>query len=215
MCNGPSTPGLDISASSMPAWQQTPSPSTPSNVVCAMHQNGPVLPTAALHAPAGLQVQPLLLRKAAVFVTRILVVFGISEASPGGIGFGREGSSSSSGAGDGSAPILDAFAAFRDTVRGLAREQPASGAILQACDRCAPCPGPRVHARPALRDTVQQVHAAGKLSCRPATGVPLLPGHVGEVEVAQTEVSAGWSLELSCAVAGLSVLQPVRCEVVD
>ena len=133
--------------------------------------------TAALHALAGLQAQPLLLRKAAVFVTRILFVFGISEASPGGIGFGGESSSSSSGGGDGSAPILDAFAAFRDTVRGLAREPPASGGILQACDRWAPV-GPRcMHAQLAGTVTLcSRCTLLARLSGRPMTGVPLLPG---------------------------------------
>eukprot|EP00891_Asterochloris_glomerata_P005537 jgi/Astpho2/5537/e_gw1.00079.20.1_t len=110
------------------------------NKYLAEHKAGPG------GAQPGLQPQPLLLRKAAVFVTRILVVFGISEASPGGIGFGGEGSSSSS-TDDGSAPLLDVFAAFRDTVRGLAREQPASGAILQACDRCAPAGPGCMHAQ--------------------------------------------------------------------
>ena len=165
-----------------------------------MHRAGQSHLTAALHASAGLQAQPLLLRKAAVFVTRILVVFGISEASPGGIGFGGEGSTSSSGAGDGSAPILDAFAAFRDTVRGLAREQPASGAILQACDRCAPARPRCMHAQ--LSETLCiRCKLLVKPSCRPATGVPLLPGSRVRSCTAWTEVSAGLSLECSCTVA--------------
>ena len=164
-----SPPGLEVSTSSVPKWQHLRCPAL-RQTSCALHRPDQSHLTAALHAPAGLQPQPLLLRKAAVFVTRILVVFGISEASPGGIGFGGEGSSSSS-TDDGSAPLLDVFAAFRDTVRGLAREQPASGAILQACDRCAPAGPGWGSVQPGL-SSLQSC----PLSCPSSAAAPWLAG---------------------------------------
>ena len=83
---------------------------------------------------AGPPAQPLLVRKAAAYVTRILTVFGISTAAPDQVGFGGEASAAVS-AGEGAAKYLDAFALFRDTVRGMAKAGKSSGDMLAACDR--------------------------------------------------------------------------------
>lgn len=82
----------------------------------------------------GPPAQPLLVRKAAAYVTRILTVFGISTAAPDELGFGGEASATVA-AGEGAAKYLDAFALFRDTVRGMAKAGNSSGDILAACDR--------------------------------------------------------------------------------
>lgn len=74
------------------------------------------------------------MRKAAAYVTRILTVFGISTAAPDQLGFGGEASASVA-AGEGAAKYLDAFALFRDTVRGMAKGGKSSQDILAACDR--------------------------------------------------------------------------------
>ncbi|KAK9817180.1 hypothetical protein WJX72_010713 [[Myrmecia] bisecta] len=84
---------------------------------------------------AGGTAQPLLLRKAAAYVTRILSVFGLSSASADGLGFGASEAAGAAGASSSeSAQYLDAFAAFRDGVRQMAREAKHQG-ILAACDR--------------------------------------------------------------------------------
>ena len=76
--------------------------------------------------------QPLLLRKATAFVTRILSVFGIVPAPSDSPGLGDIQSSS----GDGKvASYLDAFAAFRDEIRTLARSKAELKDILSACDK--------------------------------------------------------------------------------
>lgn len=84
---------------------------------------------------AGPPAQPLLVHKAAAYVTRILSVFGISKAAPDQIGFGGEAAASGA-AGQDTAKYLDAFAAFRDRVRGLAKAKADPRQILDACDRC-------------------------------------------------------------------------------
>jgi hypothetical protein len=76
--------------------------------------------------------QPLLLRKATAFVTRILSVFGIVPAPPDSPGLGDIQSSSGDGK---AASYLDAFAAFRDEVRTLARSKADLKDILAACDK--------------------------------------------------------------------------------
>lgn len=83
---------------------------------------------------AGPPAQPFLVRKAAAYVTRILRVFGISTAPPDQLGFGGEAGASTAAA-DGSTKYLDAFALFRDTIRGMAKGNKSSGEILAACDR--------------------------------------------------------------------------------
>jgi hypothetical protein len=82
---------------------------------------------------AGHRPLPLLVRKAAAFVTRILRVFGLSSAGPDELGFGGASGAHQSD----NAPLLDALAAFRDTVRGEAKRSGQSE-ILKACDRCGP-----------------------------------------------------------------------------
>lgn len=57
--------------------------------------------------------QPLLLRKAAAYVTRILSVFGVAPAAADAPGLG--GAAAAEGDGKGAA-YLDAFSAFRDEV---------------------------------------------------------------------------------------------------
>lgn len=82
----------------------------------------------------GPPAQPFLVRKAAAYATRILRVFGISTAAPDQLGFGGEAAATAS-AGEGTAKYLDAFALFRDTVRGMAKGNKSSGEMLAACDR--------------------------------------------------------------------------------
>jgi len=77
-------------------------------------------------------VSPLLLRKSAAFVTRILSVLGIVQGPGDTLGFGAEGGAADSGA---VAGYLDAFAAFRDEVRSLAKSKAPAGELLAACDR--------------------------------------------------------------------------------
>lgn len=90
--------------------------------------------TRAFDPCAGPPAQPLLVRKAAAYVTRILSVFGISQAAADQVGFGGEAAGSAA-AGQDTAQYLDAFAAFRDGVRGLAKAKAEPAQILAACDR--------------------------------------------------------------------------------
>ena len=92
--------------------------------------------------------QPLLLRKAAAYVTRILSVFGVvagpgdapglgddGAAAPGaGVSGGGGASAGGAGGGDRGAAYLDAFASFRDDVRALAKAKAPPNEILAACD---------------------------------------------------------------------------------
>lgn len=74
----------------------------------------------------------LLLRSCAAYVTRILSTFGLSPAPGDTLGLGAEGEG---GAGDArSAAVLDAFCAFRDGVRRLARAGAPHRELLAACD---------------------------------------------------------------------------------
>lgn len=76
--------------------------------------------------------QPLLLRKSTAFVTRILSAFGIVSSPSDSPGLGDVQSSS----GDGKVSLyLDAFAAFRDEIRTLARSKAELKDILSACDK--------------------------------------------------------------------------------
>ncbi|KAG2442848.1 hypothetical protein HXX76_002927 [Chlamydomonas incerta] len=73
----------------------------------------------------------LLLRKAAAFVTRILSVFGIVDGPSDRLGF-TETSSSASSNDAAAARYLDALAAFRDEVRGLAKAKAAAAELVAA-----------------------------------------------------------------------------------
>lgn len=75
--------------------------------------------------------QPLLLRKATAFVTRILTAFGIVEPPSDRPGFGEVAAVGDSKG----STYLDVFAAFRDEVRSLARGKADPKDILTACDR--------------------------------------------------------------------------------
>lgn len=83
-------------------------------------------------AAQGVPAQPLLLRKAAAFVTRILSVFGLVPASSDRLGFPAEGAAANS---DGLGRYLDTLSAFRDEVRSMARSKAEAGVVLAACDR--------------------------------------------------------------------------------
>ncbi|GLC35821.1 hypothetical protein PLESTB_000497800 [Pleodorina starrii] len=78
--------------------------------------------------------RPLLLRKAAAYVTRILSVFGIVDGPSDRPGF-TESSASAAGADDMSPRCLDVFAAFRDEVRGMAKAKADPRDVAAACDR--------------------------------------------------------------------------------
>ncbi len=82
------------------------------------------------------QPQPLLLRDAAEYISRILAVMGLSTAAHGDIGLGDTSHQTE----DSRLPgCLDAFASYRNEVRTLARQNtdPAHTIqhILQASDR--------------------------------------------------------------------------------
>ena len=83
---------------------------------------------------AGEESRPyFLLRKIAVYITRILACFGLCEE--GGIGWTSSASQGGLNREETIKPVMDVFADFRDTVRNLARSlgkdaQP----LLQACD---------------------------------------------------------------------------------
>eukprot|EP00798_Chlamydomonas_sp_ICE-L_P002666 gene2666-biopygen8694 len=83
-------------------------------------------------ASAAAPAQPFLLRKVSTYVTRMLSMFGIVDASWDKPGF----ADAAGGAGDAKgAGYLDAFAAFRDEVRSLARTQADPKETMTACDR--------------------------------------------------------------------------------
>eukprot|EP00397_Hematodinium_sp_SG-2012_P012572 GEMP01012745.1.p1 GENE.GEMP01012745.1~~GEMP01012745.1.p1 ORF type:complete len:776 (+),score=217.25 GEMP01012745.1:85-2412(+) len=73
------------------------------------------------------EVRALLLRKAATFVTKILRILGLIESED--VGFAQEGGNKE----EFIAPVLDAFAGFRDEVRNEAMTLK-SKVILEACD---------------------------------------------------------------------------------
>eukprot|EP00850_Spirogloea_muscicola_P009212 SM000051S17572 [mRNA] locus=s51:414570:421017:- [translate_table: standard] len=84
------------------------------------------------------RVRPLLLRKAASHVNRILAVFGLVEATDElafsrGTGAGAPGGGSLLASQVG--PYLDAFLAFRDQVRAAAREGASKEAMLGLTDK--------------------------------------------------------------------------------
>ena len=87
--------------------------------------------------------QPLLLRGVAAYVTRILGAFGLATGAGDAIGLPATGGAAGNGVGEGDAAggvradgVLDAFSAFRDQVRALAKGGSPAGEILEACDRC-------------------------------------------------------------------------------
>lgn len=100
----------------------------------------------------------LLLRKVAEYITRILRVFGIAGEDE--IGLCRETGSGAAGAvaGEGAAPLLDAFADFRTAVRSAAKAgisdvaaaQASLKEVLAVCDRCATTPNDSVNQQRAL-----------------------------------------------------------------
>lgn len=85
-------------------------------------------------ASQGPRSQPLLLRKAAAYVTRILTVFGLTDGPGDKLGLSD---SSSGGAGDDArlSAYLTAFSSFRDEMRALARGGADKVTLLTACDR--------------------------------------------------------------------------------
>lgn len=81
----------------------------------------------------GRSCQSLLLTQITSYVTRILSVFGVVEPVADKPGLGE---ATGAGAGDSkTAPILDAFAAFRDEVRALGKARAEPKEVLSVCDR--------------------------------------------------------------------------------
>ncbi|GAB4823051.1 hypothetical protein N2152v2_010097 [Parachlorella kessleri] len=80
----------------------------------------------------GVTPQPLVLRKAAAYVTRILSAFGLVGGPGDVLGFTSEAAAAASS--DHVADVLDALAAFRDRVRGLAKSKADAKEVLSACD---------------------------------------------------------------------------------
>ncbi|GLI68942.1 hypothetical protein VaNZ11_013467 [Volvox africanus] len=78
--------------------------------------------------------RPMLLRKAAAYVTRILSVFGIVDGPSDRTGFTE--ASTSAAANDEMGPrCLDVFAAFRDEIRAMAKSKTDHKDVAAACDR--------------------------------------------------------------------------------
>ncbi|KAF8056247.1 CARS1 [Scenedesmus sp. PABB004] len=133
------------------------------NLYLAAKQDAAAAAAAAPPSDAGLAAagpQPLLLRKAAAYVTRILSVFGVLPGPGDTLGLGGEGGGSSDAAG---ASYLDAFAAFRDEVR---RQQPPPPAELpggpRGAARASP-PTPPPAAAPQMRGLAKAKAAPGEL----------------------------------------------------
>lgn len=81
-----------------------------------------------LRAGSASPPQRLLIRSVASYVSRILGEFGLE--------FGGTSSAGPEAAGRDETPaVLDAFAAFRDEIRRLAKEGAGAGQLLAACDR--------------------------------------------------------------------------------
>ncbi|KAG2499369.1 hypothetical protein HYH03_002944 [Edaphochlamys debaryana] len=106
--------------------------------------------------------RPLLLRKAAAFVTRILSVFGIVDAPSDRPGFTETSAAGNDGAVG--AKVLDAFASFRDEVRSLAKAKAEAAGLQAAVARL------QGEALQALGVTLAE--AGGKTTWQPAAGSP-------------------------------------------
>jgi cysteinyl-tRNA synthetase len=74
----------------------------------------------------------LLVQKVALYVTKILRIFGVVEGN-NKIGFGSDGGEGGSKE-EAIAPFVDAFIDFRETVRGAAKAKSAPVEFLKACD---------------------------------------------------------------------------------
>lgn len=77
----------------------------------------------------------ILVRKAAEFITRMLVIFGVSNASESEIGFGSQSAASSGNLEAIVTPYVDAAAVFRDDIRAAVREGASKERILDIADR--------------------------------------------------------------------------------
>ncbi|KXZ56656.1 hypothetical protein GPECTOR_1g591 [Gonium pectorale] len=112
----------------------------------------------------------MLLKKAAAYVTRILSAFGIVEAPSDRPGF----SEVTGGAGNDAAAAryLDAFAAFRDEVRALAKAKALAQDLAAACDRLRDQTlaelGVKLEAGTDGRTTWQLADSAARLSSTPS-----------------------------------------------
>ncbi|KAL4430549.1 hypothetical protein ABPG77_005789 [Micractinium sp. CCAP 211/92] len=79
---------------------------------------------------AGPAPQAFLLRAAAAYITRILSVFGLCSAPGDFLGFAEAAAAAACG---GTEVVLDAFSAFRDVVRGLAKAKAPAAVLTAAC----------------------------------------------------------------------------------
>lgn len=77
----------------------------------------------------------VLVRKSAEFITRMLVIFGLSDAREHEIGFGSDVAASSGSQEAVLSPYLDAVAAFRDEVRAAVKEGASKEKIMGIADR--------------------------------------------------------------------------------
>ena len=84
-----------------------------------------------LHGPGAARPDALLLKKGAVYVTRMLRIFGVVTTDE--FGFPPD---AAAGPSDGrEVPLVNALVGFRDAVRAAAKEAGgASGALLTLCD---------------------------------------------------------------------------------
>lgn len=81
--------------------------------------------------------QPSLLKKAAIFVTKILVVFGLSDAKNDEIGFGSTTSQSGSTGNLTTvvAPYVDGWVSLRDSVRSAVKSNASQAKLMELTDK--------------------------------------------------------------------------------
>jgi cysteinyl-tRNA synthetase len=134
----------------------------------ASASNGTGTGAAAAGAGAGAGPQPLLLRKAAAYVTRILSVFGVVPAPSDAPGLGGEGGGEGGGDARGAA-YLDAFSAFRDEVRRAVGEGRGAACMALAArvTAASTVPAGMPHRAPSL-PLPPQVRSLAKAKAQPS-----------------------------------------------
>eukprot|EP00249_Psilotum_nudum_P022104 c28374_g1_i1 orf=1074-3446(-) len=79
--------------------------------------------------------RPILVKRSAEYVTKMLVIFGLSNASPGDVGFGPDGATDFGSAEVTVGRYLDAVACFRDDIRAAAKAGASKEIFLEMADR--------------------------------------------------------------------------------
>ena len=86
-----------------------------------------------LTAPADTKPKNLLVKKVAVYVMKILRVFGVVQGNET-IGFGDSGSGEGGSKEEVVGPFVDAFVDFREKIRAAAKAKSGPGEFLKHCD---------------------------------------------------------------------------------